>query len=315
MDTRAIDVLDFWFGPPDDPGHAQPRAAWFKKDEAFDAGIRERFGTLIEQALDGQLDGWLTRPVQPLPALAAVVVLDQFTRNAFRGTARAFAGDARALQFARALVASGADRMLTGVQRQFCYLPFEHAEDLSHQRTSVQLFQQLERDEPALGGPNGLAVTGIEHKMGIGGCATCAVALDDAVAWRLADGGRSGGSASNMAAMFVLMNAARMGTAMSGVAYADIAYQNKSAVYGLLFDVAAETLRRLATPHAIDFGTRLLHRGHGGTISFREFLAVAREFVEQRPAQSAVFLAALVALDMGEPEVEAPPPKPTPSRN
>ena len=157
MDTRAIDVLDFWFGPPDDPGHAQPRAAWFKKDEAFDAGIRERFGTLIEQALDGQLDGWLTRPVQPLPALAAVVVLDQFTRNAFRGTARAFAGDARALQFARALVASGADRMLTGVQRQFCYLPFEHAEDLSHQRTSVQLFQQLERDEPALGGPNGLA--------------------------------------------------------------------------------------------------------------------------------------------------------------
>ena len=52
MDTRAIDVLDFWFGPPDDPGHAQPRAAWFKKDEAFDAGIRERFGTLIEQAKD-----------------------------------------------------------------------------------------------------------------------------------------------------------------------------------------------------------------------------------------------------------------------
>jgi len=78
---------------------------------------------------------------------------------------------------------------------------------------------------------------------------------------------------------------------------------------------ARESLRRLATPHAIDFGTRLLHRGHGGTISFREFLAVAREFVDQRPAQSAVYLAALVALDMGEPEVEEPPPKPTPSRN
>lgn len=78
---------------------------------------------------------------------------------------------------------------------------------------------------------------------------------------------------------------------------------------------ARESLRRLATPHAIDFGTRLLHRGHDGTISFREFLAVAREFVEQRPAQSAVYLAALVALDMGDPECAPPPPKPVPSRN
>jgi len=78
---------------------------------------------------------------------------------------------------------------------------------------------------------------------------------------------------------------------------------------------ARESLRRLATPHAIDFGTRLLHRGHGGTISFREFLAVAREFVEQRPAQSAVFLAALVALDMGEAEPEPMRPASAPSIN
>jgi uncharacterized protein (DUF924 family) len=78
-----------------------------------------------------------------------VIVLDQFTRNVFRGTARAFAGDPMALQTARALVASGADRALTGVQRQFAYLPFEHAEDLSHQRTAVQLYQQLAADEPA----------------------------------------------------------------------------------------------------------------------------------------------------------------------
>lgn len=149
MHTDALAVLDFWFGPPDDPGHAQPRAMWFTKDDAFDAQIRDRFGPLIERALIGGIDDWLTRPVDPLPALARVIVLDQFTRNAFRGTARAFAGDDMALQTARALVASGADRALTGVQRQFAYLPFEHAEDLSHQRTSVQLFQQLARDEPA----------------------------------------------------------------------------------------------------------------------------------------------------------------------
>jgi uncharacterized protein (DUF924 family) len=152
MQTQAIEVLDFWFGPPDDPGHALPREMWFRKDAAVDATIAQRFGTTIEQALAGDLDHWITRPIDPLPALAQVLVLDQFTRNAFRGTARAFAGDARALQTARALVASGADRSLSGVQRQFVYLPFEHAEDLSHQRTAVQLFEQLERDEPARAG-------------------------------------------------------------------------------------------------------------------------------------------------------------------
>lgn len=152
MHTDALAVLDFWFGPTDDPGHTQPRTMWFTKDDAFDATIRQRFGPLIERALVGGIDDWLGRPVDPLPALARVIVLDQFTRNAFRGSARAFAGDAMALQTARALVASGADRALTGVQRQFAYLPFEHAEDLSHQRTSVQLFQQLAVDEPALAG-------------------------------------------------------------------------------------------------------------------------------------------------------------------
>jgi uncharacterized protein (DUF924 family) len=149
MHTDALAVLDFWFGPPDDPGHAQPRAQWFRKDDAFDALVHQRFGPLVERALAGGTAGWLTDPVDPLPALAQVIVLDQFTRNTLRGTARAFAGDAMALQTARALVASGADRALTGVQRQFAYLPFEHAEDLAHQRTAVQLYQQLALDEPA----------------------------------------------------------------------------------------------------------------------------------------------------------------------
>jgi hypothetical protein len=65
---------------------------------------------------------------------------------------------------------------------------------------------------------------------------------------------------------------------------------------------ARNSLRRLATPHAIDFGARLLHRGSGGTITFREFLAVAREYVHERPDASAVYLAALVALDMHDPD-------------
>ena len=150
MHTAALEVLDFWFGPPDDPGHRQPRAAWFRKDPAFDAEIGRRFGALVEQALAGGIDDWAAAPVDPLAALARVIVLDQFPRNLFRGSARAFAGDALALAGARALVASGRDRQLSGVQRQFVYLPFEHAEDLAHQRTALQLFRQLAADEPAL---------------------------------------------------------------------------------------------------------------------------------------------------------------------
>jgi len=148
IDAQAGSVLDFWFGAADDPQHGSPRPQWFTKDDAFDARIRDRFGGLIGRALAGELAHWAAAP---LGALAQIVVLDQFTRNAFRGSARAFAGDARALAAARAMVIAGHDRTLTGVQRQFVYLPFEHAEDLAAQRESLRLFAQLERDDPAVG--------------------------------------------------------------------------------------------------------------------------------------------------------------------
>jgi uncharacterized protein (DUF924 family) len=145
--ARPEAVLDFWFGPPDDPGHRLPRPAWFRKDPAFDQQVRERFGPTIEAALAGRLEAWAG---EPLPALAQVIVLDQFTRNAFRDTARAFAGDERALAAARAMVDSGQDRGLGGVQRQFVYMPFEHAEDLAAQEQALRLFARLGQDEPAL---------------------------------------------------------------------------------------------------------------------------------------------------------------------
>ncbi len=131
------------------PGICRPREQWFVKDAAFDASIRERFGALIERAIAGEFAHWASTPSS---ALAQIVVLDQFTRNVFRGSARGFAGDARALAAAQALVASGEDRTLTGVQRQFVYLPFEHAEDLSMQREALRLFAQLEHDVPTLAG-------------------------------------------------------------------------------------------------------------------------------------------------------------------
>lgn len=147
IDPAAQAVLDFWFGAPGEPQHLQPRAEWFRKDAAFDAAIRTRFGALIEAALRGELGGW-TAP--PQAAVARIIVLDQFTRNALRDQPRMYAGDAQALAAAQALVASGVDRTLPGVMRQFAYLPFEHAEDLALQRESMRLFTRLAQDEPAL---------------------------------------------------------------------------------------------------------------------------------------------------------------------
>jgi uncharacterized protein (DUF924 family) len=148
MDAQAQAVLDFWFGATDDASHGQPRKQWFEKSEAFDAQIRERFGALIERAIAGDLAHWSAAPQS---ALAQVIVLDQFTRNVFRGSARAFAGDVRALAAARALVDTGIDRALPGVQRQFVYLPFEHAEDIGAQNEALRLFARLERDAPEVG--------------------------------------------------------------------------------------------------------------------------------------------------------------------
>lgn len=140
----ARDVLDFWFGPTDGP-----RDVWFRKDAAFDDGIRNRFGALIDAALDGHIDGWAASPDG---ALARVVVLDQFTRNVFRGSGRAFAGDALALAGARAMVAHGDDLHLPPLRRVFAYLPFEHSEALAMQRESVRLFEGLAALSPSLAG-------------------------------------------------------------------------------------------------------------------------------------------------------------------
>jgi uncharacterized protein (DUF924 family) len=143
--TAAQAVLDFWFGAPGSPVHGTRRPEWFRKDAGFDAQIVARFGTLIERGLEGGLAGW---GEQPPSALARVIVLDQFTRNVFRGTPRAFAGDTPALAAARAMVAQGRDLALPPEQRQFVYLPFEHAESMACQHESLRLFGALAHDVP-----------------------------------------------------------------------------------------------------------------------------------------------------------------------
>ena len=144
LEDRRAQVLDFWFGAPPSP---QARPEWFRKDPTFDAEVSARFGKTIETALAGGLQAW---DDTPSGVLARIVVLDQFTRNAFRDTPQAFAGDALALQAAQALVASAGDRALAPLQRWFAYLPFEHAEDRVLQRQSVALFDALAQEHPAL---------------------------------------------------------------------------------------------------------------------------------------------------------------------
>jgi uncharacterized protein (DUF924 family) len=141
------DVLDFWFGAPGSPDDGQPRRAWFVKKDAFDAAIRTRFGAVIDAALAGGLRDW--DAAGPQGTLARILVLDQFTRNAHRGTPAAFAGDALALAAARDLVAQGADRTLPPLQRSFVYMPFEHAEDAAMQEKAVELFTALAAEHPA----------------------------------------------------------------------------------------------------------------------------------------------------------------------
>lgn len=160
LDPDARAVLDCWFGAPGSAELGQERKVWFRRDPAFDAMLRERFGALIEAANaaenpadstaastscgNARFDHWQT---SPLGALALIIVLDQFSRNCHRNTPRAFAADQNALRVAQRLIAAGGDRLLPSAHhRAFAYLPFEHDETLASQRESLRLFRQLEAE-------------------------------------------------------------------------------------------------------------------------------------------------------------------------
>ena len=143
MITEAAAVLDFWFGAPDHPERGTARVMWFRKDPTFDEAIRVEFGDAVHRALAGGYGEWCH---EAQGALARVLLLDQFTRNIFRDTPRAFAGDARALATAEDAIARGFDHALDHHGRWFMYLPFEHSEDVAIQHRSIELFSALSRD-------------------------------------------------------------------------------------------------------------------------------------------------------------------------
>lgn len=152
-DTNFREVLEFWFG--EEPG--KPRGEWFRKDAAFDAAIRRRFGALHGRAAQRGLDAWRASPE---PMLALIVVLDQFSRNLHRGEARAFAQDPYARECAGEALARGDDARLLPVQRQFIYLPLEHSENLADQETCVELMRSLDAFEET----RGIAVWAEKHR-------------------------------------------------------------------------------------------------------------------------------------------------------
>lgn len=142
---KAIDeILEFWFGDgdPNDPKNLN-MALWFQGGKKVDREIKDRFEALIEKAALGELDGWKQ---SARGRMAWTLLLDQFTRNAYRGTARMYAFDLLVLQSTREAVQDGQDKELPPIQRAFLYLPMQHAEEVQAQDESVVLYETLAKE-------------------------------------------------------------------------------------------------------------------------------------------------------------------------
>lgn len=141
--SRSEEILAFWFGRPDAEDYGKPRKFWFNKTPEFDKELRDKFLSDYEKAIIGDLNSWFKSPET---CLALILLLDQFPRNMFRGDPQVFATDWEALGAAQHAIAQDYDQKMLPVQRWFIYLPFEHSENLEHQRQAVKLFKQLSDD-------------------------------------------------------------------------------------------------------------------------------------------------------------------------
>ncbi|TDG12934.1 DUF924 domain-containing protein [Seongchinamella unica] len=150
MQPDIAQIHDFWFGPLTDEGMcaADRHDLWFRASDSTDRLCRDRFGLLVTSALEGQLADW---PDSDPGLIALVLLLDQFTRNIYRGTPQAFAGDERALALAQHCIAHGHHQRLPAIHQVFLFMPLEHCENLEVQDECVELFTQLQ------------AITGLEQ--------------------------------------------------------------------------------------------------------------------------------------------------------
>lgn len=136
-DTKQ-EVLRFWF-------EESVPAQWFQKNEAFDAEVRARFLCTYDMVTKDLCHEWSR---DPEGILALCLILDQFPRNMFRGTAKAFETDDKAILVAKDALHKGFDIVLPPIKRRFVYLPFEHSEKLSDQVKSVALFETMKEADP-----------------------------------------------------------------------------------------------------------------------------------------------------------------------
>ncbi len=142
---RPQDVLTYWFGDLESPEDWNKEATrkWFMSTAQDDAEITQRFGGALEAAGRGEYDAWAE---EPRGRLALVLLLDQMSRNVFRGQAQAFSHDARAYELARQGVERGDDARLWPLERAFLYMPYEHQESLEVQREAIRLMEPLGAD-------------------------------------------------------------------------------------------------------------------------------------------------------------------------
>lgn len=140
MKEELQSVLTFWLEEVDSEKH-------FKKDPAFDALISDRFGEKVERAKAGEYDELLA---DARLRLAVIILLDQFSRNIYRGQAEAFAGDRKALELSQTGIEAGLDQTLSKDEKHFFYMPLMHAEDSQVQKLSVEKFTELGEPKWAL---------------------------------------------------------------------------------------------------------------------------------------------------------------------
>lgn len=149
---EAKTILDFWFGEETSQPRSsediakQQQALWWSKNEAIDRDIQQHFEPTLKALLTGHYASWLD---SPQGRLAAIIVLDQFSRNMYRDSAHAFSQDSLALHWALQGIRQGDDKKLTPLQRVFFYLPLEHCEQLNMQNLAIEKFEQLAEDAPA----------------------------------------------------------------------------------------------------------------------------------------------------------------------
>lgn len=143
------DILDFWFGELNEHGCSSPehRKRWWTKSDAFDESIQHYFLDDYEAIVAGEREAWRSTA---RGALAYIIVLDQFSRNMFRGTAKMFAADELAREVCREGLDAGFDAELSFDERVFFYLPLEHSESMDDHELCLELFESLLDSAPEL---------------------------------------------------------------------------------------------------------------------------------------------------------------------